>query len=138
MDNFSILMSIKPRFTPEIFNSEEKEVELRKSRPSRYTGQPFRIYVYESGKGSVIGHFTCDHILAIDNSLPPELIQELSTLACVTPQEFKEYNPKFAYYIYKRTLYSEPVPYKKFALKHGTGKRPPQSWCYIKRPTFVL
>lgn len=131
MYDFSILMSIKPRFTHEIFNTAKKDVELRRSSPVRFKGQPFRVYVYKSGSGYVIGHFTCDCIRSIGTYLEQELIKEFCTLACVTPEEFKAYNPTCAYWIYKRTLYSKPIPYKEFALQHGLGERPPQSWCYI-------
>lgn len=133
MKDFSILMSMKPRFTHEIFNTCKKEVELRKSLPMLYTGDPFLVYVYESGSGYVIGHFTCDYIALIDKILPDETVEQLSTLACVTPDEFREYRPTRAYWICKRILYTKPIPYKEFAKMHNLSEKPPQSWCYITK-----
>lgn len=131
MYDFSILISIKPRFTREIFVTKIKDLELRKSRPARFKGKPFRVYVYESGSGCVIGHFICDNIRPVNNLLGNKLIDEISSLACVTPEEFRAYNPTCAYGICERTLYAKPIPYIKFAQQHRVGERPPQSWCYV-------
>lgn len=132
MYDFSILMSMKPRFTQEIFVTAKKDVELRKSKPARYRGQQFRVYVYESGSGCVIGHFICDRLIPI-SCLKYESFKKISTHACVSTEEYQIYNPTWAYWICERTLYSKPIPYKEFALQHGLGNRPPQSWCYIKK-----
>lgn len=135
MYDFSILMSIKPRFTHEIFQTKNKKAELRKSRPAHYDGSPFIVYVYESGSGNVIGHFTCGNIINLDKNLPLMETKLLCSFACVTSQEFFEYNPTQVYKVENPIFYINPIPYSKFAQAHKLSDKPPQSWCYINSKT---
>ena len=53
----AILMSIKPEWCEKIF-SGEKTVEVRKTAPKLEL--PFKVYVYQTKEGKVVGEFVYD------------------------------------------------------------------------------
>lgn len=82
MEETAVLLSIRPEWCQKIFRGE-KTVEIRKSFPKDFKGQPFKCFVYcAKGQnarfriepdgsllrldGTVIGEFTCDKIYKVD------------------------------------------------------------------------
>ena len=98
-----ILISIQPKWCEKIMKLE-KRWEMRKRRPKE--PGPYRVFIYQTEGGGVIGEFVCDCFQALD------------------------YAGGMTVYLWRiRSLvdYPEPKPLSAYGLD-----RPPQSWCYVK------
>ncbi len=152
----AVMISIRPKWC-ELITSEEKTIELRKTRPKLET--PFKCYIYctkskepfsyvtdkpidrSCGKmyrfisgGVVIGEFICDKIfpISIEYSDPNCYIaQKEFPYIRMTDKEIIDYlgNGKIVYswHISWLKRYHNPQALSAFGLK-----RPPQSWCYVE------
>lgn len=82
----SVLISIRPKWCEKII-SGEKTIEVRKTRPR--LNPPFKCYIYQTGKGGVIGEFVCDEIFGLSwgARIPPDIARG----ACLEPVEIHEY-----------------------------------------------
>lgn len=91
MEGTAVLLSIRPEWCQKIFRGE-KTMEIRKSFPKDFQGQPFKCFIYctkgqnagfrlepDGGlmrlDGTVIGEFTCDRVYEIAplNHAPDDL-----------------------------------------------------------------
>jgi len=119
-----IMMSIQPQWVAKIMNLS-KRWEMRKTRP-RNKG-PYRVYIYQTDGGGVIGEFVCD---AFQEVGPGEITRRVLRDTQLTEGEaFRYANGKTVYLWRIRSLvcYPEPKPLSAYGLD-----RPPQSWCYVK------
>lgn len=118
-----IMISIQPKWVEKIFNLS-KRWEMRKTIPAR-TG-PFRVLIYQTEGGGVVGEFTCCEFVGIG---PGEITKRVLTDTMLTEEEALEYANGAMVYLWSiRSLiiYPEPKPLEQFGMS-----RPPQSWCYI-------
>lgn len=138
----AVLISIRPRWSQKIISSE-KTIEVRKTRPK--INQPFRCYIYQTGKGGVIGEFVCDEIF--DLSWGARIPSDIARGACLEPVEIHEYLGTGAgcgWHIYNLKIYDTPRELSEFTGLRETRfgaepvpiKRPPQSWCYVEERTW--
>jgi predicted transcriptional regulator len=119
-----ILISIQPKWVKKILTLE-KRWEMRKSRP-RQPG-PYRVYIYQTESGGVVGEFVCDTFAEIG---PGEITNRELIDTRLTMKEALEYADGKTVYLWRiRSLvdYPEPKPLSAYGLD-----RPPQSWCYVK------
>ncbi|MGM9680361.1 MAG: hypothetical protein ACI3XR_02530 [Eubacteriales bacterium] len=148
MDQKTVLISINPKWCL-LIASDQKKVEVRKSRPKIET--PFKTYIYctmaktkdphelldihgSDGKnrkanGKVIGEFVCDEIIKYERGEFADMIYKCGFL---TWAELKAYSPKgtvYAWHISNLVIYDKPME-----LSGLNVKRPPQSWCYVLNP----
>lgn len=119
-----ILISIQPKWCEKIMNLS-KRWEMRKTRPKK--PGPYRVFIYQTEGGGVIGEFVCDAFLEIG---PWEINNRVLTDTQLTMKEAREYAGGGAVYLWRiRSLvdYKKPKPLSAYGLD-----RPPQSWCYVK------
>lgn len=119
-----ILMSIQPQWVEKILDLR-KRWELRTTEPK--FAPPFKVFIYQTGNGGVVGEFTCDQI---DYEFPDDITKEWLKDTCVPLEDAKAYaGSKMLYKWRIRSLivYKEP---RQLSLYGFT--RPPQSWCYVK------
>lgn len=105
MEETAVLLSIRPEWCQKIFRGE-KTMEIRKSFPKDFQGQPFKCFIYctkgqnagfrlepDGGlmrlDGTVIGEFTCDRVYEIAplNHAP----DDLEAQACMDRDQIWEY-----------------------------------------------
>lgn len=166
----AVLISIRPKWCVRIA-SGEKIIEVRKTRPNHTT--PFKCYIYETkgkverprededgyiyqeGRGAVIGEFVCDHVESTNcfsGWVCPEknnIIKRFLDGSCLSEQEIVDYadgRSVCGWHISALKMYDEPKPLSELhsdCAKCGyvnarggncdfTIKRPPQSWCYVR------
>lgn len=134
----SVLISIRPKWCQKII-SGEKTIEVRKTRPK--INQPFRCYIYQTGKGGVIDEFVCDEIF--DLSWGARIPSDIARGACLEPVEIHEYlgtGAGYGWHISNLKIYDTPRELSEFTGLRETRfgaepvsiKRPPQSWCYVE------
>ena len=119
-----ILISIQPKWCEKILKLE-KRWEMRKTIPK--AKGPFRVFIYQTEGGGVVGEFICDSFTEVD---PGEITKRILTDTQLTKQEALEYADGKTVYLWRiRSLvdYPEPKPLSAYGLD-----RPPQSWCYLK------
>ena len=120
-----IMMSIKPQWIRRI-EALDKRAELRVSRPRQPV--PFKVYIYQSDNGGVIGEFICDTIeAAIGSGINREFLEN-TCVTCAEAQQYAGGKTLFKWYIRSLYLYQKPRPLSRYGLD-----RPPMSWCYIRR-----
>lgn len=142
----SVLVSIRPEWCQKII-SEEKTIEVRKTRPKIKT--PFQCHIYctkgrqDMGRnGKVIGEFTCDEIFGVPTGgvIPSFLLRN----ACLTANEIYDYlgeKAGFFWHISDLEIYDVPLELEDLTgirtLRNGMGfelwklDRAPQDWCYL-------
>lgn len=152
----SVLMSLKDKWWRKMLSGEKTE-EIRKTMPRQIECEAeggkfkypdgFRVYVYLSGTGHIIGHFDCRNIEMFDSAFsewaysvaPPGSIMPMSDTAafkrmrengCLSDEQITDYfgDEDFKAYFWSvknPTEYDAPIPLSDFGLK-----RPPQSWRY--------
>lgn len=129
-----ILMSIKHEWAIRIYRGE-KDIEYRKSSPTVETyGKPIKVYLYESGTGTVTGEMLVTSIKVYGAS---DCYEEKGN-GCVDLELLNEYWSKgngqlHCWRIGKATKYAEPRPLKDFGVN-----RPPMSWQYLKQKQPTL
>ena len=119
-----ILISIQPKWVAKILDLS-KRWEMRKTIPK--AKGPFRVFIYQTEGGGVVGEFVCDSFTEVD---PGEITKRILTDTQLTKQEALEYADGKTVYLWRiRSLvdYPEPKPLSAYGLD-----RPPQSWCYLK------
>lgn len=119
-----ILISIQPKWCEKIMKLE-KRWEMRKRRPKG--PGPYRVFIYQTEGGGVIGEFVCDAFLEVG---PSEITKAVLNDTKLTLKEALDYAGGMTVYLWRiRGLidYPEPKPLSAFGLD-----RPPQSWCYVK------
>ena len=119
-----ILISIQPKWVAKILDLS-KRWEMRKTIPTRKG--PYRVFIYKTGGGGVVGEFVCDSFTEVD---PGEITNRILTDTQLTKQEALDYADGKTVYLWRiRSLvdYPEPKPLSAYGLD-----RPPQSWCYLK------
>ena len=119
-----IMISIQPKWVEKILDLS-KRWEMRKTIPK--AKGPFRVFIYQTEGGGVVGEFVCDSFTEVD---PGEITKRILTDTQLTKQEALEYADGKTVYLWRiRSLvdYPEPKPLSAYGLD-----RPPQSWCYIK------
>lgn len=119
-----IMISIQPKWVDKIMKLA-KRWEMRKTMPKR--PGPFRVYIYQTEGGGVVGEFVCDSFTEVE---PGEMTKRVLTDTQLTIQEALEYAAGSRVYLWRiRSLvdYPEPKPLSAYGLD-----RPPQSWCYVK------
>ena len=119
-----ILISIQPKWVAKILDLS-KRWEMRKTIPK--AKGPFRVFIYQTEGGGVVGEFVCDSFTEVD---PGEITKRILTDTQLTKQEALEYADGKTVYLWRiRSLvdYPEPKPLSDYGLD-----RPPQSWCYLK------
>lgn len=120
-----IMMSIKPKWVNRI-EILDKRAELRVSRPRQPV--PFKVYIYQSDNGGVVGEFICDTIeAAIGSEINKEFLEN-TCVTCVEAQQYAGGKTLYKWYIRSLFLYQKPRPLSQYGLD-----RPPMSWCYIRR-----
>lgn len=122
-----ILISIQPKWVAKILDLS-KRWEMRKTIPK--AKGPFRVFIYQTEGGGVVGEFVCDSFTEVD---PGEITKRILTDTQLTKQEALEYADGKTVYLWRiRSLvdYPEPKPLSAYGLD-----RPPQSWCYLKGET---
>lgn len=95
MEGTAVLLSIRPEWCQKIFRGE-KTMEIRKSFPKDFQGQPFKCFIYctkgqnagfrlepDGGlmrlDGTVIGEFTCDRVYEIAPLEPTDVVEPTAT-----------------------------------------------------------
>ena len=119
-----ILMSIQPQWVEKILDLR-KRWELRTTEPK--FAPPFKVFIYQTGNGGVIGEFTCDQI---DYEFADDITKEWLKDTCVPLEEAKAYaggKTLYKWRIRSLIVYQEPRPLSLYGFT-----RPPQSWCYVK------
>ena len=61
-----ILISIQPKWCEKIMKLE-KRWEMRKTKPK--STLPYRVFIYQTEGGGVIGEFVCDDIQIVDPTM---------------------------------------------------------------------
>lgn len=144
----AVLISIKPKWC-ELIAVRKKSVEVRKNRPKLET--PFRCYIYQtrkkwlyklfaalkhfawaktiiSGKGKVIGEFTCDKIfdICIMMTNPEDFPDVPFPLTGLTDKEIIQYLGNgvagYGWHISDLKIYDKPKPLSEFYF-------PPETFC---------
>ena len=118
-----ILISIQPKWCEKIMKLE-KRWEMRKRRPKE--PGPYRVYIYQTENGGVIGEFVCDCFQEVG---PGEITREVLRDTMLSLKEALDYAGGMTVYLWRiRSLieYSKPRPLSAYGLE-----RPPQSWCYV-------
>lgn len=134
----AVLISIRPKWCQKII-SGEKTIEVRKTRPK--LNQPFRCYIYQTGKGGVIGEFVCDEIF--DLPWGARIPSDIARGACLEPVEIHKYlgtGEGYGWHISDFKVYENPKKLGEFTGLRTTRdsmelymlERPPQSWCYVE------
>ena len=119
-----ILISIQPKWVAKILDLS-KRWEMRKTIPK--AKGPFRVFIYQTEGGGVVGEFVCDSFTEVD---PGEITKRILTDTQLTKQEALEYADGKTVYLWRiRSLVDYPAP--KPLSAYGLD-RPPQSWCYLK------
>lgn len=119
-----ILISIQPKWVAKILDLS-KRWEMRKTIPK--AKGPFRVFIYQTEGGGVVGEFVCDSFTEVD---PGEITKRILTDTQLTKQEALEYADGKTVYLWRiRSLvdYPDPKPLSLYGLD-----RAPQSWCYVK------
>lgn len=167
----AVLLSIRPKWC-ELIASGKKTIEVRKTAPKLKT--PFKCYIYETkgkverprgdedgyiyqeGRGAVIGEFVCDEIKSIDIPFPAywrDVHKEMLVGSCLSLQQAHNYlghSSGYGWHISALKIYDEPKELREFEkpCDHendcGTCKRfsvnyacinsinrPPQSYMYV-------
>ena len=153
MEETAVLLSIRPEWCQKIFRGE-KTMEIRKSFPKDFQGQPFKCFIYctkgqnagfrlepDGGllrlDGTVIGEFTCDRVYEIAplNHAP----DNLEAQACMDRDQIWEYThgKGYAWHITALKTYKTPLDLAAFHLRCENALR----WCnnggcamHIERP----
>lgn len=153
MEETAVLLSIRPEWCQKIFRGE-KTMEIRKSFPKDFQGQPFKCFIYctkgqnagfrlepDGGllrlDGTVIGEFTCDRVYEIAplNHAP----DDLEAQACMDRDQIWEYThgKGYAWHITALKTYKTPLDLAAFHLRCENALR----WCnnggcamHIERP----
>lgn len=126
----AVLISIRPKWCEKIA-CDDKTIEVRKSRPKMDT--PFKCYIYQTGKGGVIGEFVCDNILErivqvgtnckapkyclCDWNLNFTPIDWLLSDACLTKDELEQYldgSDGYGWHITDLRIYDAPRELSEF------------------------
>lgn len=148
----AVLISIRPKWCDLIMKGR-KAVEVRKTHPKMKP--PFKCYIYQTGKGGVIGEFVCDEIF--DLPWGARIPSDIARGACLEPGEIHQYlgvSSGYGWHISNLKIYDTPRELSEFrrACKNdwycescamyrehegicGNAslqlRRPPQSWCYV-------
>lgn len=153
MEETAVLLSIRPEWCQKIFRGE-KTMEIRKSFPKDFQGQPFKCFIYctkgqnagfrlepDGGlmrlDGTVIGEFTCDRVYEIAplNHAP----DDLEAQACMDRDQIWKYThgKGYAWHITELKTYETPLDLAAFHLRCENALR----WCnnggcamHIERP----
>ena len=147
-----IMLSIRPKWC-ELIARGQKTIEIRKTKPK--CDVPFKVYIYctkqrvngeilltydkkiegrnkgfrDGGDiplaGKVIGEFVCDEIL--------DCRDVHIDVTCLTVEEWLKYTEGhkglvYGWHISDLIIYDKPKDLSDFGMK-----RPPQSWCYVKK-----
>lgn len=138
-------MSIRPEWCQKIM-AGQKTIEVRKTRPKMET--PFRCYIYQTGKGGVIGEFVCDEITSIDGA--ERISSDIARHACLEPAEIHKYlgaAEGYGWHISDLRIYDAPKALSEFWAERlwnrghnrcvcfgcwDYEKRAPQSWQYVE------
>lgn len=141
MEGTAVLLSIRPEWCQKIFRGE-KTMEIRKSFPKDFQGQPFKCFIYctkgqnagfrlepDGGlmrlDGTVIGEFTCDRVYEIAplNHAP----DDLEAQACMDRDQIWEYThgKGYAWHITALKTYKTPLDLAAFHLRCENALR----WC---------
>lgn len=129
-----ILISIDSVFCGDIFDTQQKKVELRKTKPKGVVlgdrlalPEGVRCYVYESGKNGCRAVIGCFEVWYADR-VPEWQYARLSEVACVSQERIRQYAPEcvYAWVIHSPRKYLFPRPLMVIDRKH-----PPESWCYL-------
>lgn len=141
MEETAVLLSIRPEWCQKIFRGE-KTMEIRKSFPKDFQGQPFKCFIYctkgqnagfrlepDGGlmrlDGTVIGEFTCDRVYEIAplNHAP----DDLEAQACMDRDQIWEYThgKGYAWHITALKTYKTPLDLAAFHLRCENALR----WC---------
>ena len=152
----AVLISIRPKWCEKII-SGEKTIEVRKTRPKLET--PFKVYIYQTGQGGVIGEFVCDDIFErivqvgtscetpkyclCDWNMDCTPLDRILSDACLTLDELEKYldgGVGYGWHISNLRIYDHQrdlweftgLRETKYGLATGTITRPPQSWRYVE------
>lgn len=141
MEGTAVLLSIRPEWCQKIFRGE-KTMEIRKSFPKDFQGQPFKCFIYctkgqnagfrlepDGGlmrlDGTVIGEFTCDRVYEIAplNHAP----DDMEAQACMDRDQIWEYThgKGYAWHITALKTYKTPLDLAAFHLRCENALR----WC---------
>lgn len=141
----AVLISIRPTWCEKIA-SGEKTIEVRKTRPKMET--PFRCYIYQTGRGGVIGEFVCDEIISIDGT--GRISSDIARHTCLEPAEIHRYlgaAEGYGWHISDLRIYDAPKTLSEFWAERlctrgndrygctacwDCKKRVPQSWQYVE------
>ncbi len=121
-----ILLTLDPKYW-ELIKSGQKTIEIRKRTP-KIVHMPFRVIVYLTGSGNVVGKFDCSELVT---TIRPQYLVEGS---CMTEQEIIRYSRGRALCGWRIKAgsvveYEIPLP-----LEFATDlKCPPGSWCYLHK-----
>ena len=138
----AVLISIRPKWCEKII-SGEKTIEVRKTHPKMKP--PFKCYIYQTGKGGVIGEFVCDEIF--DLPWGARIPSDIARGACLEPGEIHQYlgvSSGYGWHISNLKIYNAPLALSEFiglrtepgSLELRVLERPPQSWCYVGEQTW--
>lgn len=153
----SALISIRPRWCQKII-SGEKTIEVRKTRPR--LNPPLKCYIYQTGKGGVIGEFICHEFIEINGT--ERITSDIARGTCLAPAEIHQYlgaASGYGWRISNLKIYNTPRGLEDFrrACKNNWWcdscamywenngacgnaslqiRRPPQSWCYVAERTM--
>lgn len=123
-----VLLSLHSEYW-DLIKSGEKTLEVRKKSPQQISF-PFRVIVYVTSGIGVVGKFDCDRIIHSKENMPAILANG----SCLTESELLYYSRGRAlcgWHVQEGSVceYETPIP-----LEMATGfKRPPQSWCYMRK-----
>lgn len=136
-----IMISIRPKWC-ELIKSGQKTAEIRKTRPADAENKAFyRVYIYQTGGGGVIGSFILRNFKYIQAAVHPDgtrhLYNVLGLQHCVDDEVLFNYLYRetgrgdpypggWAWLIEDLVIFDKPMNLEQFGLK-----RPPQSWQYI-------
>jgi len=110
-------------------------MEVRKTKPEQIS-VPFKVYVYASKSGHVIGAFTCDKIERY--YIAYEWNPVLKEKSCLSFMQLHRYAGEqgyvYGWHIRDFENWDIPLSVREFIDSKGNAfKRPPQSWAYAVR-----
>lgn len=140
--------TLKPPFKCYIYCTKDKNNHFWTGKRYSYADDRSHNAFDKGGNGKVIGEFVCDKI---ETLLPNTVVNAtaLYSQSCLNREDFFEYaadDTVYFWHISDLKIYDEPQELSEFESLRKTKfgyepieiKKPPQSWCYVRRATNAL
>ena len=121
-----VLLTLDPK-NWELIKSGAKTIEIRKTTP-QIVHMPFRVIVYLTGTGNVVGKFDCDTLIS---TIRPTLFIDGSCMSIDELFHYARGRKLCGWHVKPGSVveYETPIP-----LEYATEiKHPPASWQYLHK-----